>query len=518
MNLAILGSGWGRALLALAAVWLVILGLHHETLGAMVTVWNRSETFTHCWVVPPIALWLAWRLRHQVLALSPRPVFWVWLPLLAMGLVWLLGQLVAVNTAPQLALVAMLVLSVPALLGLPVTRVLAFPLAFLFFAVPVGDFLTPTLMQWTADVTITALRLSGIPVYREGLQFVIPSGTWSVIEACSGMRYLLASTMVGALFAYLNYQSPRRRWLFVAVSIVVPVLANWLRAYMIVMLGHYSNNQLAVGADHLVYGWVLFGIIIMALYWIGARWAEPEAVWPSQPMSQAGWSGGAGALVAAGAVVLAMLPLQALRHIEAGSSDAPVVLALPNALAGGWQQAAEAVPVWPTGFLNPSAESRADYRAPDGRAVSVYLAYYRHQNDKRKLVSSGNHVLTGEPTRWNALDGPARSLSLPGQALVVRETRLLLPEPSAGVDRRRLRVWRCYWVDGRWVAGDIAAKLWGAWSRLAGHGDESAVMMVAAEDGQDGAEVDQRLTAFLAAGLPGIAALLETQRRQVQAR
>ena len=101
---------------------------------------------------------------------------------------------------------------------------------------------------------------------------------------------------------------------------------------------------------------------------------------------------------------------------------------------------------------------------------------------------------------------------------MVRETRLLLPEPSAGVDRRRLRVWRCYWVDGRWVAGDIAAKLWGAWSRLAGHGDESAVMMVAAEDGQDGAEVDQRLTAFLAAGLPGIAAQLEAQRRQVQAR
>jgi hypothetical protein len=46
----------------------------------------------------------------------------------------------------------------------------------------------------------------GHPGLPRGLQFVIPSGSWSVIEACSGVRYLIASFMVGALFAYLNYQ------------------------------------------------------------------------------------------------------------------------------------------------------------------------------------------------------------------------------------------------------------------------------------------------------------------------
>ena len=65
------------------------------------------------------------------------------------------------------------------------------------FAVPVGEFLLPVFMEWTADFTVLALRLSGIPVYREGLQFVIPSGNWSVVEACSGIRYLIASLMVG---------------------------------------------------------------------------------------------------------------------------------------------------------------------------------------------------------------------------------------------------------------------------------------------------------------------------------
>ncbi|OYV01772.1 MAG: exosortase A, partial [Burkholderiales bacterium PBB5] len=199
MQAPTLSPGWKRALLALVALWLVTGWQYRDTVLAMTTIWDTRETFTHAWVVPPIAF--------------------------------------------------LFVLAVPTLLGWPVARVLAFPLGFIFFCVPVGEFLSPTLMTWTANFTVVALRASGIPVYQEGLQFVIPSGRWSVIEACSGIRYLIASIMVGTLFAYLNYNSLRRRFIFVGISIVVPLVANWLRAYMIVMLGHLSGNQLAVGAD-----------------------------------------------------------------------------------------------------------------------------------------------------------------------------------------------------------------------------------------------------------------------------
>ena len=86
---------------------------------------------------------------------------------------------------------------VAALFGWRWVRALAFPLAFLFFAVPFGEFLVPTLIEWTADFTVAALAASGIPVYREANNFVIPSGRWSVVEACSGIRYLIASVMLG---------------------------------------------------------------------------------------------------------------------------------------------------------------------------------------------------------------------------------------------------------------------------------------------------------------------------------
>jgi len=195
----------------------------------------------------------------------------------AIAFAWLLGDLATVNSVKQLAMTALIVLAIPAVFGLQVAQAIAFPLAFLFFAVPVGEFLLPQLMSWTADFTVLALQATGIPVFREGNQFTIPSGSWSVVEACSGVRYLIASFMVGSLFAYLNYRSPRRRLIFAALSLAVPIVANWIRAYLIVLLGHLSYNKVAVDADHLIYGWLFFGLVIGIMYAIGMVWAEPGA-------------------------------------------------------------------------------------------------------------------------------------------------------------------------------------------------------------------------------------------------
>ena len=268
------GAVWRRAVLTLALV-LIWLGFWYRQTGlSMVGIWIRSETFTHCFLIPPISLWLAWRMRPELARMTPAPNAWFMLPIAAAGLVWLAGQLAAVNALTHLALVALVVLTVPAILGARVAWALAFPLGFLFFAAPVGEFVMPQMMEWTADFAVLAVRLSGVPVFRDGLQFVIPSGNWSVVEACSGVRYLIASVTVGTLFAYLNYTTFKRRLIFVGISILVPVVANWLRAYMIVMLGHLSGNKIAVGVDHLIYGWVFFGVVIMAMFAIGARWRE----------------------------------------------------------------------------------------------------------------------------------------------------------------------------------------------------------------------------------------------------
>ena len=109
-----------------------------------------------------------------------------------------------------------LMLLVWAILGNQAVSALAFPLFFLLFAVPFGEFLLPALMEQTADVLIFALRLTGIPVYREGQFFTLPSGSWSVVEACSGLRSLTALISLGVLLGALFLEKWPNRLLLVA--------------------------------------------------------------------------------------------------------------------------------------------------------------------------------------------------------------------------------------------------------------------------------------------------------------
>lgn len=497
---------WRAPGLAFVAVLAALLWLYYPTGAAMVSIWMRSETYAHAFVVLPIVLWLVWRRRAELRDLRPTPMPWVLVPMLIAALVWLLSSLVAVNSIAQLSFTAMLVLAVPLVLGAQVTRMLAFPLAFIFFAVPIGEFLTPTMMQWTADFTVMALQASGIPVYREGLQFVIPSGSWSVVEACSGVRYLMASFMVGSLFAYLNYQSTVKRLVFVGVSLAMPIVANWLRAYMIVMLGHLSNNELATGADHLIYGWVFFGIVILAMFFIGARWAEPDAK-PSTPTPPV--KTGAAWPIALVAALLAAAPTVVLHRIADTPPGLAPVFVLPASLGAGWSAVATPVSDWRPVFVEASVEANQSYRSASG-VVGVHIAYYRDQTETRKLVSSRNVLVRGEDLQWNHLRSAARTVGTEVGDIPVR-TADLLGVANPGQTRQRLQVWQVYWVGGHLTTSDVMSKVFSAWQRLSGQADDSAALLFYASETASGGATPL-LESFMRANFRTLASQLQATR------
>ncbi|MBL8335340.1 MAG: exosortase A [Rhodoferax sp.] len=506
-------DGWLQALLALAAVLAAVLLVYWPTAVGIVTIWYRSETFTHAFLVPPIVGWIIWRRRQEVARIAPAAQPWILVPMLGLCVGWLLGDLTAINSVTQFAFVGLLVLAVPLVLGLRVAWALLFPLAYLFFGVPTGEFLMPLFMDWTADFTVTALRLSGIPVVREGLNFVIPSGNWSVVEACSGIRYLIASVTVGTLYAHLNYQSTLRRIVFVLVAIAVPVVANWLRAYMIVMIGHLSGNTLAVGVDHLIYGWAFFGVVIMIMFLVGGRWAEPELPY----RAPAAWTGpGAGAQMSLVAVVLMALagsiavasPLAAKRLIEASARSGAVALAPPERLGDNWKLSPGDDLGFKPRFVNPTSEFNAVY-ARDGARVGLYLAYYRNQTYNSKLVSSDNVMVPSEDTIWGRERSYGALADLAGVSTPLRATDLRrLSDPSAA-DALRLTGWQVYWVDGTLTANDYLAKAYSAFKQLAGRGDESAVVIVYAA-GDTPQHRQTLLRDFLRDNFGAISTLLQT--------
>lgn len=510
-----ISPAWRQALGALVVLLGWILFLYRDTGLAMVDIWSRSDTFTHAFLVPPISLWLIWRQRQVLLAHTPQPNFWAIFAIVVLAFGWLLGELVAVNAVTQLALVSLLVLAVPAVLGLTVARLITFPLIFLFFAVPIGDFLLPQLMAWTADFTVLALRFSGIPVYREGLQFVIPSGNWSVVEACSGVRYLIASLTVGTLFAYLNYQSTQRRVLFIGVSILVPVLANWLRAYLIVMLGHLSDNKLAAGVDHLIYGWVFFGVVIMLMFIVGSRWSEPDPVIDANALvpsasARAPLAATSLSIVTACFAMAAAWPQAALWAINHAAHRAEPMLSAPATLSSGWAASAAPVAVFQPEFKNPSAQFNTSYTQGQ-QSVGVYVAYYRLQDYSRKLVSSDNVLVTSKDASWTQVARGTRGVSLGNQTTPWRTAELRSSSMAGQNNHERLVVWQIYWVNGTLTASDTLAKAYGALYRLLGRGDDSAVIVIYAPKGEAG-EGDTTLTHFLQANGPALQTLLEQTR------
>lgn len=495
---------WQTALPALLAVLAWTLFWYRETLVAMVTIWWRSETFTHAFLVPPISLWLIWRQRHALARLSPQPALAGLFLAVVAGIGWLLGELASVNAVTQLALVSLLVLAVPTLLGWRLALAMAFPLGYLFFAVPIGEFVMPLFMEWTADFTIAALQLTGIPVYREGLHFVIPSGKWSVVEACSGVRYLIASLVVGTLYAYLNYRSLRRRLIFVGVSLLVPIVANWLRAYMIVMIGHLSGNTLAVGVDHLIYGWVFFGVVIMLMFWIGSRWAEnpdPAEAVPTVAMAADQTAAARPWLATVLAAGVIALPHLALVMIESGNRKGTPILEL--AVPEGWRPTT-AITSWQPAFEGASAELRRDF-GREGQHAGVFIGYYRNQDYAHKLVSSSNTLVRSDNKEWQQITGGTQALAIAGQPLQVRVAEL------RGPGDQRLLVWHWYWINGRLTASQSLAKAYTALARLTGQGDDSAIVAVYAPK-REGSSPG--LDTFVEAAGAGIDAALRQARQQ----
>ncbi len=299
-----------------------------------------------------------------------------------------------------------------------------------------------------------------------------------MVEACSGIRYLIASLMVGCLFAYLSYNSLRKRWLFMLVALLVPLLANWVRAYLIVLIGHLSGNELATGVDHLIYGWVFFGVVILAMLFIGARWADPVEPTASVPAVTAP---AAQPLHAARlwpvvvAALLLLLPQVAWQVLDTTVSRSmpdvvPVVVTEP------WRAHPDHASSWEPHFLNPAARWRGGFADISGHLVDLDISFYRQQSRDRKLVSSSNVLVTSDDKQWSRVDEGRYSATVNGQLLVVQTGTLRDGSVALTAGGQRLRVWRFYWVDDRFTASDVQAKLLGAWQLLRGQGDDAAIV------------------------------------------
>jgi exosortase A len=500
------GSGRRTAVFVTLLVIALVLGIYHEAVWSIVAIWIRSETYAHGFLIIPFSIYMIWKRRGVLAAVKYYPSYIPLLVLTALGFGWLLASLGSALVVEQYVLVAMIPIIVWAMLGFQVFSAIIFPLAYLLFAVPFGDILIPPLIDFTADFTIGALQMTGIPVYREGSYFSIPSGNWSVVEACSGLRYLIASVTLGTLYAYLTYHSISRRLIFIAFSIIVPIIANGLRAYLIVMTGHLSDMKLAVGIDHLIYGWIFFGIVMLLLFWIGSFWREDyldiapdgnsKPVREFPPVSVKATLGMAGLVV----VIAAIWPIYMNYLSKLDQYPIPEInISDPS---GKWSASAMPLSNWRPTYIGAPRQFISHFRNESSH-VNLYVAYYRNQRQGNELISSNNILVATRDTGWRNLGESRRDLSFDTMEFSVNQNQLHAPTDQ-------LLIWRWFWLIDQETANPYLAKAILAMNQILGRGDDSAEIIVAAAYEHDPEEAASVLHEFLADMMPVISAELHT--------
>ena len=173
----------------------------------------------------------------------------------------------------------------------------------------------------TAEIAIALTHASGVPARIEGIHIHTPAGLFIVAEACSGVKFLIAMVTLAVLVCFTRFESWPRRIAFLAACIIVPILANGVRAWATIYVAQYVGAEQATGFDHLVYGWIFFAIVVAAL--LGGAWRfferEPEAYgWRAEII--AGWRLVARAEAlrfAPGSAALAIIALAAIAALVA---------------------------------------------------------------------------------------------------------------------------------------------------------------------------------------------------------
>ena len=453
-----------------AAIFATIAAIFWPTFSTLLGLGRDSDYSSHGALVVLVTLVLVWGLRAKLATLPIRPFLPGLIGLIVLGFVWLSGELVFTRVLTQFAVLSMIPMTILTLLGFRWVAAMAFPLAVLMFAVPIWSPLVPTLVKWTAKFAELGIRASGVPIFREGAYFVLPSGNWSVADTCSGVAFFSTCLLLGVLYAWTIYDSYAKRFIFVVGSAVIGIVGNWVRVYLTIMIAHHTDNRL-LRDDHYTFGWLLFAVFLFVFCWFGWRYRdtdEPQRnLRPTNPLETREHAPSRALLAAISLAALAILagwPILKTKLLSPQESNGVRIANLsPQA---GWSRQENSNLGWMPEISNPT-QIRVQVFEKSGQRVDVFIGVFQNEHWNSKLVTSANHLTGGDKSNWNLVDRGSARTELSGKPLQVK-TGVVLGRAS------RALAWHWYWVDGVSTGNDLHAKFQQLTMRLQGMPNASA--------------------------------------------
>lgn len=426
--------GWRPVLAVLLLGLAALLAVFWEEGAAAVRIWNTSTAYNHCWLIAPIALWLAWQRRHRLALIAPAPA-----PLLALlaippALAWLVAERLGIMEGRQLTAWALIQVFVLAVIGWRAALAMAIPLAYTIFLVPFGGFTVPYLQLITAHFIDLGLDLWNISHYVDGLMIETPAGLFHVAEACAGLRFAIAALAFGALYAATMFRSPGRRLIVMVLAVVVPIIANGIRALGIVVAADYLGSAEAAAADHVIYGWGFFSVVILLLILAGLPFREDTQEKPGE-----GW----------------WQRLAGAPRLRPALLGAAAVLGIALAAAG------------PAAALTLQAEGA---RAPEEPAPRLALPPGCTVSDCGGFTITPRVLVFPQAATWNEVAGTRRRIAQEHD----EDLTFALPIAGGGMWRVRQQsgqgrlVATASWLDGRAVGDGLRSRADQALNSLVG--------------------------------------------------
>ena len=252
----------------------VLVGLYAHVLGPLVRQWYDDPDYSHGFLVPLLSAYLVWQRRDKLAEIARKPSNWGVVVVLGALCLLFLGSLGAELFLTRVSIIVTICGLVLYFLGWGVLRALAFPLAFLLFAIPIPALIYNEIvfpLQFIASRFATGIleMLNLFPIMREGNVLIMPGMRLEVVEACSGIRSLMSLLALAAGYGYLAEKSTAVRWFLFLAMVPLAIISNGTRVMITALMTNYIGPQAAEGFMHEFSGWVIFvvaTVLFLALH------------------------------------------------------------------------------------------------------------------------------------------------------------------------------------------------------------------------------------------------------------
>ena len=389
----------------LAVTGATMLAAYWPVLEKMAIRWHQGDN-SYGYLVAPLFVYLLWE-RRDGFDFTRTEWSWTGVALaLPAAILILAGEAGAVETLLYAGLWGGVLAITLALYG-PRARDLAFPLLVLIFIIPLPPYInrmiTFKLKLLASAMSAEMLRASGVTVLREGNILDLGVGKLQVVDACSGLRYLMSMLLMALL---IGHYYGKTRWRRLVLLLLVPpmlVLINALRIYLSGLFVANGRQWLATSTAHDLQGIAFFLLAGLVFYLVARQWDRLRPVSPpaeSRPLAGGSRRGQARHRAAAIALLLCVVfaaggySLRRIGHIRT-APPRKEFSAFPSHI-GPWQAHRHYLPqkildaLWADDYISASFT-----RSGSPNQIYLLIPFYEYQGTRHTAHAPQSCLLGG---------------------------------------------------------------------------------------------------------------------------